>query len=123
MRTFYPMTDTVKLIAKRLRPKKHNIGLAAALGMPATTARSYTNGYRRMPEYRLRQLGAYLLQEAAAFTELARQCDFHARQEARRIKPRTGFWLQRDWYGTGVISDKRWHWPPRPQRVADQSTR
>ena len=40
MTNAYPMTATVRLIAKRLWPGKHNVGLAAALGVPKNTVRS-----------------------------------------------------------------------------------
>jgi len=117
----YPSTGMIALISKRLWPTRHNLGLAQALGVPTVTARSWIRGKRRMPEKRLRQLEAFLLQLDEPIVDLAWQCDFHARQEARRIKPRTGFWLLRDWYGTGIISNKRWHWPPRHSAASRRS--
>jgi hypothetical protein len=59
------------------------------------TARAWNLGANRMPEKRLRQLEAYLRNEAAALTDLADRVALAAKQEARRIKRRRGFLVHR----------------------------
>jgi hypothetical protein len=84
----YAMTSIVRLVSSREWPKHRNTGLAEVIGVSRYTARAWNLGANRMPEKRLRQLEAYLRNEAAALTDLADRVALAAKQEARRIKRR-----------------------------------
>jgi hypothetical protein len=107
------MTNTVRALSKRLWPKKHNVGLAQYLNVPMVTARSWNNGTRRMPEHRLLQLEALVREDILVLGSFADQLHHQAKIEARRFKPRSGFWQIKDWHGTGFEHDMRHRWGQR----------
>jgi len=49
--------------------------------------------------------------EAAQRDTFIMQLEYYAKTREREPRQRSGFWLQRDWYGTGVISNKQHRFP------------
>jgi len=102
------MTETIAMMARHLWPGRHNVGLAAALGVPVPTARSWIAGLRRMPARRMVELHDFLRRDAAIVSSLQSDLEFQIAQEFRRFKPRRGFYVVKDWDGTGVRTNRQW---------------
>jgi hypothetical protein len=107
----YPMTDTIARTARHLWPGRHNAGLANALGVPVPTAKSWISGARRMPAQRMRELFRFLQRRAGIVSSLA-DLEFQIRQEDQRFKPRRGFFVVKDWDGTGIRTNRQWRGGP-----------
>jgi hypothetical protein len=108
----YPMTDTIALMARHLWPGRPNAGLANALGVPVTTAKSWITGARRMPAARMQELHDFLRHDAAIILSLRSDLEFQIAQEVRRFKPRRGFFVVKDWDGAGVRTNRQWRGGP-----------
>ena len=104
----YPMTETIAMIARHLRPGRHNAGLADALDVPVPTAKSWISGARRMPAARMQELHDFLRRYAAIVVSLQSDLEFHVAQEFMRFKPRRGFYVVKDWDGTGIRTNRQW---------------
>src|SRR5579883_2389538 len=86
-----------------LWPRCPNEGLAMAVNVPRSTAQSWLLGKRKMPAAAMQRFADYLKQLHGA----ALSVEYDARAAARRITPRAGFFVVKDW-GDGVIRDARW---------------
>ena len=104
----YPTTDTIALMARHLWPGRHNAGLAKALGVPVPTAKSWISGARRMPASRMQELHDFLGRDAAIVLSLQSNLEYYIAQEFMRFKPRRGFYVVKDWDGTGVRTNRQW---------------
>jgi len=104
----YPMTDTIAMMARHLWPGRHNAGLASALGVPVPTAKSWISAARRMPARRMLELQDFLQREAAIAVSLQSHLEFEIAREFQRFKPRRGFFVVKDWDGTGTRTNRQW---------------
>jgi len=108
----YSMSDTIALTARHLWPGRRNVGLAAALGVPVTTAKSWITYARRVPARRMQELHDSLRRDAAIILSLQSDLEFQITQEDRRFKPRRGFFVVKDWDGTGLRTNRQWRGGP-----------
>jgi hypothetical protein len=104
----YLMTETIASVARLCWPGRPNAGLASALHVPVPTAKSWIRGSRRMPADRMRELLTFLQHHAGVVASLRLNLEFHIRQEGRRIKSRRGFFVVKDWDGTGIRTNRQW---------------
>jgi hypothetical protein len=102
--SMHPVPFAIEEAVRRLWGRHPNAGLARALGVPIPTAKSWLNGSRRMPASAMKALADFLREQSP----MAWVVEAEARVEARRIKPRRGFFEIRDWDGTGVLRNAQW---------------
>jgi hypothetical protein len=56
----------------------------------------------------MRELLDFLRHHAGIASSLGSDLEFHIRQKDRRPKPRRGFYVVKDWDGTGIRTNRQW---------------
>ena len=94
---------------------RHAAALGEILGRPISTARSWTNGRRKMPAYMAKLLAERLRAHAAVANALADDADYYALREERKPRLARGWQVIRERDGPGPPPrDARWrHGRPR----------
>jgi hypothetical protein len=109
----YASSLTIALYARSRWPRRHNQELAKVLGVSPSTAQSYVLGRRKVPASRLRQLIAYERADMATRESFILRFEHFAKEQERAPKFRSGFWLLKDWDGSGIVRNKQHKWPNR----------
>ena len=61
-----------------------------------------------MPAERMRELLDFLRHHAGIVSSMESDVEFHIQREDRRFRPRRGFFVVKDWDGTGIRANRQW---------------
>ena len=112
--------ETIAAYMRELWRGRHNRTLAEALGVPRATAKSWLSGKRRMLIAQMCEMADALRHEIAIANSALSFLEVEIQPWERDPPRRRGFFVDKDWDGTGIRTNRQWRGGrPRPPTAID----